>query len=81
MGIVPLLLENVQDYERLGQGDNLKITNINKYLENCQELWTIAIEGKGELKAKAAFTNRQTKILLAGGLLNYTKFGQEENHA
>jgi len=81
MGIIPLLLEDSEDYEKLLQGDYLTVAGIRNNLENQEKYWNITVAGKEMIKVRADFTGRQTKILLAGGLLNYTKNSQEDRNA
>ena len=72
-GIVPLTLENEGDYEKIAEGDDI-------YIENFAV--AVALEDRAVLVDKTSgekiplvlsFTDRQRKILSAGGLLNYTK--------
>lgn len=71
-GILPFTFENPDDYDKLTQGDNLRLSDIHSsikkgkiYLENIT---------KGEKYPLVCnFTQRQIDMLLAGGLLPYTK--------
>lgn len=78
MGILPLLLEDSQDLEKIKQGDNIKISGIGENLKKQNKHWTITLDNNDTIQVRADFTNRQAQILLAGGLLNYTKKAQEE---
>ena len=71
-GIVPFTLENPDDYERLAEGD---LTTIDNFKEAITSLDSVVIknESGAEVKLTLTLTERQRKILLAGGLLNYTK--------
>ena len=78
MGILPLLLEDSQYLEKIKQGDNIKISGIGENLKKQNKHWTITLDNNDTIQVRADFTNRQAQILLAGGLLNYTKKAQEE---
>lgn len=72
-GIVPLTFNNSEDYDALDIDDVLEIENIHKYLREG-----IVIEIKNDtknvtFKANTQLTTRQVEVILAGGLLNYTR--------
>lgn len=72
-GIVPLVFENEADYDRIDQMDDLSMPNIRAELEAGQPI-TVKDETKGfTIHANAQLTDRQRDMILAGGLLNYTK--------
>ena len=74
-GILPLTFKNPADYDRLNQGDALRLTDVFAGMD-AGEI-TLTDETTGERFALCcAFTERQKAILKAGGLLPYTK---EEN--
>jgi len=71
-GILPLTFENPEDYEKLEQGHRLSF----KGLKNGMEQGHLTVENltTGEsISLLCSFTERQQGILMAGGLLNYTK--------
>jgi len=71
-GILPLELIRAEDYDTVSQGDVLTLVNIYEGMQNGK----IEIRcGDKSYFASCKFTPRQQKILLAGGLLNYTKEG------
>ncbi|MBQ9071458.1 MAG: aconitate hydratase [Clostridia bacterium] len=71
-GIVPFTLDNPDDYEKLSEGDLALIDNFKEAIENSDSV--VLKNGSGaEVKLNMTLTERQRKILLAGGLLNYTK--------
>ena len=73
-GILPLTLENPDDYEILQQGDSLRLSNIQTGM--AQGKITIVNEESGKtVTTLCNLSERQQKILLCGGLLNYTKEG------
>ncbi len=75
-GIVPLFFENPADYDAIAQGDALQIAGLRESVAGGQDRVTLkdVTQGK-EFALKAVLTARQREILLAGGLLNYTKQG------
>ena len=69
-GIMPLTFQNPDDYDVLQESDELVIENIRQSMQNG----TLVMKaGDREIMLACDFTDRQQKILLAGGLLNYTK--------
>lgn len=71
-GILPLTFENADDYDTLSQGSRLYIGNIVEGMETGM----LTLEDKDSGKSYQLvcdLTKRQREILLAGGLLNYTK--------
>ena len=71
-GILPLTFHNPDDYDRIGEGLNLELKNINSGMESGTIIGIIRETGE-EIRLSCSFTQRQTGILKAGGLLNYTK--------
>ncbi|MCK4656514.1 MAG: aconitate hydratase, partial [candidate division Zixibacteria bacterium] len=72
-GIIPLEFADSADYDRIKQDDMLRIDNVPKMLKEGADL-TVKNQTQGyEFKAKYDLSVRQTEILRAGGLLNYTK--------
>ncbi|HIV86123.1 MAG TPA: aconitate hydratase [Candidatus Monoglobus merdigallinarum] len=72
-GIIPMTFANEADYDRIDQMDELLIENVRKQIEESSTL-TITNKTKGfDFEAKIELSERQRKMLLAGGLLNYTK--------
>ena len=71
-GILPLCFADPADYDKLRQGDHLRLTGVHAGLESGQ----ITLEANGEqIPLVCAFSARQRAVLLAGGLLNYTREG------
>ena len=72
-GILPLCFEDPADYDRIEQGDVLELCGVHAGLESGH--FTLRANGK-EMRLAGMFSERQRAVLLAGGLLNYTR---EEN--
>ena len=73
-GIMPLTFENENDYDAITQDDELVLSNVFEGLISGKITVKNKTTGK-EIKVNCQFTKRQSDILLAGGLLNYTKEG------
>ncbi len=73
-GILPLIFENMADYDKIEQGDELYAPYILKELSECKRITFInKTKGNAEYKFKHNLTDRQIKIIKEGGLLNETK--------
>ena len=69
-GILPLTFENPDDYEKFMQDDKLTLENVFEGMKNGK----ITLKGaNGEATLNCSYTQRQIDILMAGGLLAYTK--------
>ena len=71
-GILPLTFENPEDYDLLQQGDELRIDGIRAGMAAGRSTLTDTTRGFSCLVV-CSLTGRQQDILLAGGLLSYTK--------
>lgn len=69
-GILPLTFENPADYELLTQGETVSIRGIRSGLASGRLTMTV---GEKEIPLHCEFSERQRAILLAGGLLPYTR--------
>ena len=72
-GILPLCFADPADYDRIAQGDALSLFELRRGLETGE--FTALLNGR-EIRLKGSFSERQRSLLLAGGLLNYTKEGK-----
>ncbi len=72
-GIIPLTFKNPDDYDKIAQGDDIEILGFADAIGGKDEL-TLCDKTTGEkVTLLLTATQRQREILLAGGLLNYTK--------
>ena len=73
-GILPLIFENPDDYDKLEQGDTLSLVNLHDGLSKDKVVLKASkADGKTvEIPLVMELANRQKDILLAGGLLKYT---------
>ncbi|MBQ8174211.1 MAG: aconitate hydratase [Clostridia bacterium] len=71
-GIMPLTLTNPDDYDKLSQGDRLRIDGVHAGLVSGE--MTLVDETNGaRVPLTCRFTERQAEMLRLGGLLAYTK--------
>ena len=71
-GILPLCFEDPADYDRIQQDETVSITDISAGMK----AGTLTLQaGAKKIPVTCDLTVRQQKILLAGGLLRYTKEG------
>ena len=73
-GILPMTFENPEDYDKLNQDADLTITGIVSGMAEGKLTVTDRTTGN-QFNVLCSLTQRQRAILLAGGLLNYTKEG------
>jgi aconitate hydratase len=72
-GILPLTFSEEEDYSAINQGDDLELQNLHQGLQTPSPL-TLLNKTTGKVIAvEHNLTPRQARILLAGGLLNFTK--------
>jgi len=70
-GIIPLLFLNGSDYDKIKQGESFKISGL---VESVKKGGNLKVEIAGSVyEMQMLATERQRKILLSGGLLNYTR--------
>ena len=72
-GILPMTFENPEDYEKIDQDSKLTISGIVDGMK--RGCLTVTAEDGFTFRVRCDLTQRQQAILLAGGLLNYTKEG------
>ena len=72
-GILPMTFEDPADYDKLEQNANLTISGIVDGMKAGK--LTVTADSGVTFRVNCDLTERQQAILLAGGLLNYTKEG------
>ncbi len=70
-GILPLELENENEYDLIAQGDKISIEGIYSSLISGE--FTVETESGKKIAARCNLSERMRDILKAGGLLAYTK--------
>ena len=72
-GIIPVTFVNEEDYDTIELGDKLVFNDIVDQVKSGSDI-IVKNETKGiEYKVTATLSDRQRDILIAGGLLNYTR--------
>ncbi len=71
-GIIPFEFVNPADYDKLKQGSLITIENVISALSDGKKTVGASVNGS-KIEFKLDLTERQRKILIAGGLLNYTR--------
>ena len=69
---MPIELANQDDYEKISQGDNLRIDGLVDAIKNKDEVKIVEEKGRYEIMGKLNLSGRDRQILLSGGLLKYT---------
>lgn len=77
-GIVPMTLADEEDYEKLCEGADIYIEGFRDAIENSDRAVLVNRENGARVDLLLNFSERQRKILLAGGTLNYTKQTSKE---
>lgn len=72
-GILPFTFKNESDYDTIDQMDELELPNIRTEIANGGKV-ILKNKTKGtEIELEPVLTERQRDLVLAGGLLNYTR--------
>ena len=69
-GILPLVFQNEEDYERINSGDLLQIPGIRDAMKRRAPLQVSNVTSGGAFPVVYELTDRQQKLILAGGALN-----------
>ena len=72
-GILPLTFANADDYDKISQGDELSLKGIKNAIINNESAVLVNLTKNEEYAINYDLSQRQKDIILAGGLLNYTK--------
>ncbi len=73
-GILPLTFVNEADYDKIAQGDVLVLADVRKAVEEGKSELTVVNKTNGaEIPVLCELTGRTKDIMLAGGLLDYTR--------
>ena len=73
-GILPFVFKNEADYDTIDQMDELELPNIREAIESGKDTVILKNLTKGtEMELEPVLTERQRGLVLAGGLLNYTR--------
>ncbi len=73
-GILPLTFVNENDYDKISQGDEISISDVRKAIEEGKtELEVVNTTTGAKIPVLCELTGRTKDIILAGGLLDYTR--------
>jgi aconitate hydratase len=71
-GIIPLEFANLGDYQTIKLGSRIKIDKIIEILKGEAETVQVKVDSRN-IECRLTLTRRLRDVLIAGGLLNYTK--------
>jgi len=72
-GIIPMTFADESDYDCIECGDELVLEDARNQIKNGRELVLRNVTKNKDIPVKVALSERQVEIILAGGLLNYTR--------
>lgn len=72
-GIVPFEFQNKNDFDKLGQGDVLRIEGLISAVKNGNVAHAKVIGKPIQIPLVLSLSDRQIEVLLAGGAINYIK--------
>ena len=72
-GILPFVFKNEADYDNINQMDQLELPNIRTALTQGGKVILKNVTKGIEMELEPVLTERQKDLVLAGGLLNYTR--------
>ncbi len=73
--IVPLIFADPADYDRIDEGDELRINGLASAVRSAETVAVTNSSKGADFVCRLNLAPRQRKILAAGGLLNYTRGG------
>jgi len=77
-GILPMVFCNPNDYENIDEGDLLIIQDARDQIQKATEITVFNKTKNSEIRVCMSLSERLKQIILAGGLLNYTKMQNEK---
>ena len=78
-GIIPFTFKNSDDYDRIDQNDVLCMPNVRAEISENKEVKLINKTKNEEYTLCYELSDRQRDMILAGGLLNYTRENGKDN--
>jgi aconitate hydratase len=72
-GILPLIFRNPDDYDKIAQGDKLELCDVRKAIKADGDFMLTNVTSGAQIPVYCEISDRQKDMLLAGGLLNYTR--------
>lgn len=77
-GILPLEFVNKDDYDKIEQGDVLKVEGLRDKIDTNEEILVKNITQGTEIPCKHSLSDRQVSVILAGNIINYFKEEEAE---
>lgn len=77
-GILPMTFAEETDYDAVSEGDALRLEDARRQIMEGNELTIRNCTKNTGFKVRISLSERQKEIILAGGLLNYTRGEQEK---
>ena len=77
-GILPLTFKNEKNYDLIDRDDKLELSDIAETIKNGGDIVIKDVTKGIEIPVDIALSDRQRSIILAGGLLNYTRLSAEK---
>lgn len=71
-GIIPFVFDNPADYDKINQGDRLETPDLKAGIEAGGKVTITNATNGAKIACSVNLSERQKKILLAGGTLNFT---------
>jgi aconitate hydratase len=75
-GIVPLTFANLDDYDRVKQGDRLRVRQARRQLERGERITIASESGEYEIELVSDLSESERATVLAGGLLNAIRLAE-----
>ncbi len=74
-GIVPLEFMDISDYDKINQGDTIRLQGLREGIKGDQPILAKIsnADGTAEIKLKHSLSGRQIEVILRGGIINYFK--------
>jgi len=72
-GILPLIFTNPEDYEKVEQGDVLRLNGLIEAVKGKQQYEVISLSKNSSFKVYSNLNEREKELLLNGGLLPYVR--------
>jgi aconitate hydratase len=71
--MIPFEFTNTNDWDKLEQGDILRIENLRASIKNRDSVTAIVVEKNIEIPLTCTISERQIEIILKGGVINFVK--------
>ena len=72
-GIIPMTFENEADYDAIDMNDELAIENAIEQVKKADTIVVKNLTKNSQFNVKVTLSDRQVQMILAGGLLNFTR--------